>query len=113
VNPAFERLTGYTEQEILGKTPRVLKSGVHESPFYQKMWKTILNGEVFQNEIANRKKNGELFYEVKTVTPLRDSQGHITHFVATGKDITLHKHDEEELHKAYEELELRVEKRTE
>src|SRR5512146_1898373 len=76
------------------------------------MWDTILKGEIFQSEIANRKKNGEVFYEVKTITPLRDAQGTITHFVATGKDITEHKQHEEDLHRAYDELELRVQDRT-
>jgi PAS domain S-box-containing protein len=71
-----------------------------------------LDGKVFLGEIANRKKSGELFYEVKTITPLRDEQGNITHFVATGKDITRHKLDEEKLRNAYDELELRVQERT-
>ncbi|HSB01532.1 MAG TPA: PAS domain S-box protein [Anaerolineales bacterium] len=113
VNPAFERLTGYTKEEALGKRPSVIKSGLHDAEFYRNMWNTILAGEVFQSEIANRRKNGELYYEVKTITPLRDAQGKITHFVATGKDITEHKHDEEKLLKAYDELELRVQERTE
>jgi len=113
VNPAFERLTGYTKEEALGKTPRVLKSDIHDVDFYRNMWNTILAGEVFQSEIANRKKNGELYYEVKTIAPLRDAQGRITHFVATGKDITEHKLDEEKLLKAYDELEMRVQDRTE
>jgi PAS domain S-box-containing protein len=113
VNPAFERLTAYTKQEVLGRTPRVLKAGIHDDQFYQRLWGTILNGDVFQSEIANRKKTGEIFYEVKTITPLRDTQGNITHFVATGKDITQHKLDEEKLIKAYDDLELRVHNRTE
>jgi PAS domain S-box-containing protein len=113
VNPAFERLTGYTKQEALGKTPRVLKSGIHNVHFYEKLWNTLLKGEVFQSEIANRKKNGDLFYEVKTIAPLRDAHGNITHFVATGKDITEHKYDEEQLQNAYRDLELRVQARTE
>ena len=113
VNPAFERLTGYTKREALGKTPRVLKSGIHAHHFYQELWNTILKGDVFQSEIANRKKNGQVFYEVKTITPLRDGQGNITHFVATGKDITEHKHHEDDLRKAYDELERRVQNRTE
>ncbi|RPJ24907.1 MAG: PAS domain S-box protein [Chloroflexi bacterium] len=113
VNPAFERLTGYTKEETLGKTPRVIKSGNHDNEFYRNLWNTILTGEVFQSELANRKKNGELYYEVKTIAPLRDAQGKITHFVATGKDITEHKIDEEKLRKAYDGLELRVQERTE
>jgi PAS domain S-box-containing protein len=106
-------MTGYTREEALDKTPKVLKSGIHDDQFYHELWKTILSGEVFQSEIANRKKGGELFYEVKTITPLRDEHGDITHFVATGKDVTDHKRAEEELRKAYDELELRVQERTE
>jgi PAS domain S-box-containing protein len=113
VNPAFERMTGFTKQEIVGKTPRILKSGIQDVHFYEGLWNTILKGEVFQGEIANRKKNGELFYEVKTITPLRDAHGDITHFVATGKDITEHKYDEEQLQNAYRDLERRVQARTE
>jgi PAS domain S-box-containing protein len=112
VNPAFERLTGFTKEEILGKTPNMLKSGLQDGQFYKRLWSTILNGDVFQSEFANRRKNGELYYEVKTITPLRDTQGKITHFVSTGKDITRHKLDEEKLRKAYDELELRVQDRT-
>ena len=113
VNPAFEQATDYTEEEVLGNTPRVLKSGVHDNQFYKELWDTILNGGVFLGEIANRKKDGELFYEVKTISPLRDERGVITHFVATGKDITERKRAEEELQKANDELELRVQWRTE
>ncbi|HLO33504.1 MAG TPA: PAS domain S-box protein [Anaerolineales bacterium] len=113
VNPAFERLTGYAKEEALGQTPRVLKSGLHDNEFYRELWNTILKGDVFQSEIANRKKNGDLYHEVKTITPLRDAQDTITHFVATGKDITQHKLDEERLLEAYDELERRVQERTE
>jgi len=113
VNPAFERLTGYTREETLGKTSRVIKSDIHGNEFYRTLWNTILKGDVFQGEIANRKKNGDLYYEVKTIAPLRDAQDKITHFVATGKDITEHKLDEARLRRAYSELELRVQERTE
>jgi PAS domain S-box-containing protein len=88
VNPTFEELTGYSRAEALGATPRLLKSGLHSPEFYAELWKTILSGKVFQEEMTNRKKNGELFYEIKTITPIRDVDGNITHFVATGKDIT-------------------------
>ena len=113
VNPSFERMTGFTKEEAVGKTPAILKSGIHDSKFYRDLWDTIVRGEVFQSEVANRKKNGELFYEVKTITPLRDANARITQFVATGKDITEHKRDEEKLHEAYCDLELRIQERTE
>ena len=113
VNPAFETLTGYQKEESVGQTPRVLKSGVHDGEFYRKLWETVLQGQVFQSEISNRKKNGEIFHEVKTITPLRNQQGAITHFVATGKDITERRQAEENLRKAYDDLEQRVQDRTE
>ncbi len=113
VNPAFEHMTGYTGEEVREKTPRILKSGIHDRQFYENLWTTILSGRVFQAEISNRKKDGELYYAVKTVTPLRDEHGDIINFVATGKDITEHKRAEEKLRQAYDELELRVQERTE
>lgn len=113
VNPAFEALTGYQKAEAVGQTPRVLKSGEHGGDFYQALWETVLQGQIFQSEISNRKKNGEIFHEVKTIAPLRNERGDISHFVATGKDITERKHAEQQLRRAYEDLELRVQERTE
>lgn len=113
VNPAFEERTGYAKEEALGQTPRVLKSGVHTSEFYKQLWQMVLRGQVFHGEITNRKKNGAIFHEVKTITPLRNQEGEITHFVATGKDITERKEAEEKLRRAYDDLEIRVENRTE
>jgi PAS domain S-box-containing protein len=113
VNPAFEKLTGYSKEDALGQTPRVLKSGVHNEQFYRILWDTVLGGQIFHGEITNRKKNGELFHEVKTVTPLRDEQGAIRRFVATGKDITERKQAEEKLRRAHDDLEVRVQERTE
>jgi PAS domain S-box-containing protein len=106
VNPAFEELTGYSSAEALGKTPRIIKSDHHNLEFYEGLWKTILKGEVFRDEIVNRKKNGELYYETKTITPIRDSEGKITHFVATAKDITARKQMEESLREKEAEFHL-------
>jgi PAS domain S-box-containing protein len=113
VNPAFEQKTGYGREEVLGRTPRVIKSGLHDEEFYGELWEAILQGNVYQNEITNRSKSGLLLHEVKTITPLRDASGDITHFVATGKDITDRKEAEGKLQQAYDELELRVQQRTE
>lgn len=88
VNHAFCVHSGYKKEEVLGKTPRILKSGKHENIFYQSLWKTILNGEVFKETLINKKKNGELFYEKKTITPLRDEKNNIIGFVSSGKDVT-------------------------
>jgi PAS domain S-box-containing protein len=88
VNPAFELTTGYTREELRGLTPRILKSGVHDDAFYEKLWMTILSGNVFRATIANRKKNGEIFFAEQTITPMRGSTGSITHFVTVIKDVT-------------------------
>lgn len=88
VNPAFEQTTGYTKEEVLGKTPRVLKSGHHKANFYRTLWETILSGETFKHIITNKKKNGELYYADQTITPLKNARGEITHFVSVWKDIT-------------------------
>jgi len=90
VNPAYEQITGFSHEEALGKTPSLVKSGKHEPAFYEQVWKTILDGRAFQGLFINRRKNGELYYEQKTITPLKDTHGHITHFVSTGKNITPH-----------------------
>ena len=88
VNPAFERICGFTLDEVRGKTPRVLKSGVHDQAFYERLWNALLAGEIYRAVVVNRKKSGELFHEEKVISPLRDGQGRITHFVSTGRDIT-------------------------
>ncbi|MEJ2345824.1 MAG: EAL domain-containing protein [Gammaproteobacteria bacterium] len=88
INPSFERVTGYTSAEVVGKPPSVLKSGEHDRSYYLRLWSTILRGHVFQDVLTNRTKSGARYYEQKTITPLKDEHGHITHFVSTGKDIT-------------------------
>ena len=88
VNPAFQQLTGYTQADIVGQTPRILKSGQHAAAFYQQLWAAIVDGHAFRAVFINKKKNGELFYEQKTISPLKNAQGQITHFVSVGKDIT-------------------------
>ena len=88
VNPSFERVTGYTYAEAVGQTPTILSSGKHKPEFYQHMWETILSGESYTNIMINRRKDGSLYYEEKTITPIRDQTGRITHFVSTAKDIS-------------------------
>ena len=106
VNPAFEQLTGYSRADVLGKMPRILKSGMHAREFYEHLWTTILGGDVFHAEMINRKKDGELYYENKTITPIRNVDGKITHFVATGKDITESKRMQEALRRREAEYRL-------
>jgi PAS domain S-box-containing protein len=88
VNPAFEVLTGYPRAEVIGKTLRILKSEEQEPAIYKEMWQTILSGKVFRGIVVNRKKNGETFIVEKSITPLRDGLGKITHFISTDRDIT-------------------------
>lgn len=104
VNSAFLQFTGYTREEVSGKTPGVLKSGKHSEQFYQQLWQTILQGETFHDTIINRHKNGSLYYEEKTITPLKDANGNIVHFVATGKDMTKRRLAEEHLRQQHEQL---------
>lgn len=95
VNPAFERLTGFTAAEAVGATSALIKSGHHDDAFFRKMWDTILAGGVFQETLVNRRKDGALFYEEKTVAPLFDNARQICSFVSTGRDITDRIHAEE------------------
>jgi two-component system cell cycle sensor histidine kinase/response regulator CckA len=88
VNPAFETLTGYSSEEAIGRTLRILKSKQQVPGLYQEMWRTILSGETFRGTVISRKKNGETFLAEKTVTPLRDAEQRITHFISTDRDIT-------------------------
>lgn len=94
VNPAFTALTGYTAEEVLGKTPRVLKSGKHDQAFYRKLWKTILSGQTWRGEFTNRRKDGSLFYDEHTITPIRSEGGEITHFIGIMHDVTERKRAE-------------------
>jgi len=97
VNPSFEALTGYTSGDMVGKTPRVLKSGQHGSEFFAELWNTILAGKVYRGVLINRKKNGEFYHAEKIITPIKDRDGNITHFVSTERDITERKQLEAQL----------------
>src|SRR5205807_955930 len=88
VNPAFSHTTGYSFNEVLGKNPRLLKSGKQDRAFYQNMWETILAGEVWHNTVINRRKDGTLNREDLTITPISDDAGAITHFIGIKQDIT-------------------------
>ena len=87
-NPAFERMTGYSAAELVGGTPALLKSGLHEADFYRELWSALLAGQEFRALFANRKKSGEQYYEDKIIRPLVDSGGRVTHFVSFGRDAT-------------------------
>lgn len=98
VNPAFEATTGYSPEEAVGKTPRILKSALHDREFYSRLWDQILEGGAFRGTLVNRKKSGELYWTEQTITPIKDSAGAITHFVSVLKDLTeFRKQQEQEL----------------
>ncbi|MGA7802766.1 MAG: PAS domain S-box protein [Gammaproteobacteria bacterium] len=88
VNAGFEAATGHSRDEVLGHTPRLLKSGHMRQGFYRRMWRRILGGRVLRCVFTNRKKDGTLFYEDKTISPLWDEYGNITHFVSSARDVT-------------------------
>jgi PAS domain S-box-containing protein len=100
VNPAFERMTGFHIDEVVGQTLRLVKSDCHDDLFFRSLWETILSGQTFRADLTNRKKNGELFYVDATITPLKDGTGEISHFVATWRDVTARKQAEEEAQRA-------------
>ena len=94
VNPAWRSLTGFTTGESIGQSPRLLKSDHQDANFYQNMWETILAGEVWRGELVNRRKDGSLYYEEETITPLLGENGQITHFIGVKQDITQRKRSE-------------------
>jgi diguanylate cyclase (GGDEF)-like protein/PAS domain S-box-containing protein len=88
VNAAFEALTGYGREEVLGKNPRILKSGRHPQEFYERFWAQLLEGRAFRGYFVNRRKDGSLYTEEKVVTPIRDASGRTQYLVATSRDVT-------------------------
>lgn len=100
VNPKFEQLTGYRSEEVIGKNPRILKSGRQSVEFYKDLWNTILAGKEWRGELHNRKKNGELYWEYATISPMTDNAGNIINFIAVKEDITQQKILEEQLKQA-------------
>lgn len=97
VNNSLVANTGYKEIELIGQNPRIFKSGKHTKAFYKKLWDTILAKKVYRNVIINKKKDGTLYYEDQTISPILDKDGKITHFVATSKDVSSQMELEEKL----------------
>ena len=98
INPAYSTLTGYSSEEVVGKNPRELVRSVKRAQdFYKQMWDTILTGEVYFGTLINRRKDGSLYTEEQTITPLTNSDGKMSHFIAIKQDITERKQREEEI----------------
>jgi PAS domain S-box-containing protein len=97
VNRAFYTVTGFSPEEVIGNNPRILKSGIHSPEFYQDLWKTLLKGRQWIGEFQNRKKNGELYWESATITPIRNKEDNIERFIAIKEDITMRKKAEQSL----------------
>ncbi|HMP89533.1 MAG TPA: PAS domain S-box protein [Kiritimatiellia bacterium] len=88
VNPAFSSVSGYSREEVMGQHTRILKSGVQNQDFYQQLWSTITSGKVWLGRLVNRKKNGELYTEDVTISPVHDEKGQITNYVSVKRDIS-------------------------
>ncbi len=104
VNPKFCGLTGYTLEEVMGQNPRVLKSGEQPQEFYKQLWDTITSGNEWRGEFHNKKKTGELYWEIATISPVRNVDGMITHFLAIKEDITERKRSDEKIRQQNEFL---------
>lgn len=100
VNPAFARLTGYSAEEAVGQSTRILRSGLHDDSFYAELWKTILAGKVWRGEMANRRKDGTVYFEEQTIAPVTDQSGEIVNFVTIKNDVTERKRAAQELERA-------------
>ena len=112
VNPKFLQVTGYTEEEIIGENPRVLKSGEHSKEFYEKMWDTLTSKNEWHGEFCNKRKDGSINWESANITPVISESGEITNYIAIKEDITHQIYIEQELQKSYRELEIKVAERT-
>jgi two-component system, cell cycle sensor histidine kinase and response regulator CckA len=101
VNPKFTEATGYTYSEVVGKNPAILKSGYMSAAEYSALWKSIGSGLVWRGEFHNRKKSGDLFWEMASIAPVRDVHGKVTHYVCVKEDITERKATEDRLRQAH------------
>ncbi|HLP58229.1 MAG TPA: PAS domain S-box protein [Candidatus Deferrimicrobium sp.] len=113
LNPKFTEITGYSREEVLGKKPNLLRSGIHTEEFYKALWDTITSGKNWCGEFCNKKKSGELYWESSQICPIKDSQGRITHFVAFKEDVTARKQMELELVNAQKAAEAASESKSE
>lgn len=106
VNPTFTKITGYTFEEAIGNNPRILKSGHTQNDEYKSMWETISSGNDWRGKFHNKKKNGELFWESASISPIKDEYGEITHYIAVKEDITSQKMNDEKILNSLKEKEV-------
>jgi PAS domain S-box-containing protein len=106
VNPKFVEVTGYSTQEVLGKNPRILKSGEQTKEFYRELWQTITSGRQWHGEFHNKRKDGTFYWEQSSIAPIFNSTGRMTHFIAIKEDITDRKKAEAMLHRFNERLQI-------
>ncbi len=99
-NPSFERLTGYTRSEIIGRNPRFLKSGEQDASFYRDLWTTLMSGGIWSGRFTNRKKDGSLYYGEGTISPIHDASANLTGFVSATRDVTSRLRMEDQLRQA-------------
>ncbi len=111
VNPAFTECTGYTFDEVVGSSAQMLKSGKHNAQFYQELWETITAGDVWRGEFINRKKDGTIYHDEATITPVKDRTGKIVRYIAIKQDVTERKKAEERLRKNKANLALEIKRR--
>ncbi|WP_372794542.1 PAS domain S-box protein [Lutibacter sp.] len=105
-NPKFTETTGYTAQEVLGKNPKILNSGLQSKEYYTNLWKTISSGKVWNGEFQNKNKNGRIFWEQTTITPIKSEKGELINYLAIKENITELKENQKLLEKQNEELNL-------
>ncbi|MBN1926487.1 MAG: PAS domain S-box protein [Prolixibacteraceae bacterium] len=105
INPIVEKISGYSKAELIGQNPRIFASGKTPEKIYREMWNTLLSGKIWQGEFQNRKKNGELYWESATISPVIDQKGNISNYLAIREDITERKRFEKELINAKEKAE--------
>jgi PAS domain S-box-containing protein len=106
VNPKFSEVTGYSREEILGKNPRVLKSGLMAPSLYVDLWNTISGSRDWRGELCNRRKDGSIYWELAVISPLVDQTGKTTNYIAIKEDITLRKHMEDDLRESIREKDV-------
>jgi PAS domain S-box-containing protein len=101
-NPAFEEMTGYDHKEVVGEPSNILQSGIHTDEFYETMWETITDGETWENELVNKRKDGEQYSIHQSISPILDDDGAVQRYVAVNRDITDRKERQKQLNALFE-----------